>query len=531
MKNAAIHLLVIGSLSAFGYVVGWTVRPPLNDAQPTAIQSPAPTNVTMSDTETGATQWIAELERLSASDIDPMELERMVFENIAHLSSGTFPAYLEALNTSKSKRTRSYLGMIFGMWAEVDVDAARKWAMLQSPAMKRYYIGNMAGAWARKDPDGVMDWFDSLAPKEKSDAASDFSWALTQIGMKDPRRVADWVLAQGNYLSTLEVRHAFENWAKIDTVAALQRASEIPGGERKSAAYSTIIGVWTKRDPASARQWLDKVTDQALLPTLQAAYANGINSTDARAAVNYISDLPLTKNTENMLKSAVQAWARNSPDEALGWADSLQDEHDRQRVYDAVFSALANDNPAKAAQLLISRTTDNATPTEGWRRIMDECRRKGGYKEVDRLINGLPEEFRETAATAMVRGLTSGSEPFLPLENWALTRTEGSAREAALVHSARVRYQRDGEAVADWLKALPDGASRERAAAAAARAAFYHDADVGVRIAFIMKERRDAVALISERVSYWKDRAEAKKWVRQTNAFTAEEMKEFFSIE
>lgn len=192
----------------------------------------------------------------------------------------------------------------------------------------------------------------------------------------------------------------FSQWAEVDPLSALAHADIM--GRAGISVKPTVLQSWASQDPRSAAQFLkDNPRGFAMMGMLGGGRGMGAPGTIA---------------TE---------WARQDPEAAFAWAKGLEG-RDAEGALVHVIKQVASDDPAAAIQMAAGLDTE-----------------------------------AKTAAYASI-ALEWGKEDWSAMESWA-RGLPADQRDEALAQGLEGLAQRDPEAAAQNLLALPEGEVKDGA--------------------------------------------------------------------
>ncbi len=196
----------------------------------------------------------------------------------------------------------------------------------------------------------------------------------------------------------------------------------------------TIAKEWARQDPQAALGWAQTLADQQ-----QAGAYSGvletIAATDPQEAATLALGLKAGNARNDILAKIAQSWARQSPLKALAWTSTLIP-NARGHATSRALESWSKTHPEKAAQYL----DENPNP-----------------KYLKIIANQWSE--RDPEATA----------------NWISSKTESPQRNSALADTLWHWTTQTPKAATAWIEALPAGNSRDQAIAGLAVAAVEFD--------------------------------------------------------
>ena len=334
------------------------------------------------------------------------------------------------------------LGVLFARWAELDPEAASKYANLLPRSASPYMMRRTAvTAWAEKDFAGALDWALGLEKAEgKNETLSVLSGALAKT---DP--AAAIKLIKENF-SARDTPNAYDNvfsiWAETDFAGALSAAQEIPDLEQRSRVLQATLNKRAETDP---RQVLDFARSAKQTNVRWSASSVALRrwlDSDATAAREYVLSLPTGEMRGMQIREVVQDLTRRDPREALRWIDQVT-AGDREDAMSALFAAWA--------------TKDSKGAIEAARALPDG---RSQEKAIAQLIPNLIESERATAIE-LLNELPSGQDRENALNQvtyrWARTDPAGAA-EWYLANSSENQRNALFQVMGEWSRNDPEAA-------------------------------------------------------------------------
>ncbi len=178
---------------------------------------------------------------------------------------------------------------LFQWWAQVDSESA--WANARSRSVK--LAGSVIQSTLERDPWQAHRWVASLAPEE---ANSVVSW-----------------------------KDLFGRLAKQSVPRALDLAKELTNPLAKQEALRAVLGEEAKAFPENAMDHAGTISNTSIRENVMEAIARQWLQTDRTAAWEVIEKMEPSLKKLALVKQAGLAWARQSPEEAAAWAETLTD--------------------------------------------------------------------------------------------------------------------------------------------------------------------------------------------------------------
>ncbi|MFD0894607.1 hypothetical protein KBB96_05695 [Luteolibacter ambystomatis] len=140
--------------------------------------------------------------------------------------------------------------------ANLDMDQATTWAASLADAdTRRSVAGTLSDAWARTDVNAAKAWVDSLPPEMKVRGVEGVSRYYAQ---SDPVAAASWLTSMGNGPEVDRAKSIYvEETFRGSPQTSLDFVSKVADKGSRDRLYWRFTTEWARRDPASARQWVN----------------------------------------------------------------------------------------------------------------------------------------------------------------------------------------------------------------------------------------------------------------------------------
>ena len=230
-----------------------------------------------------------------------------------------------------------------------------------------------------------------------------------------------------------------------------KRIEDLPWSERLLASY-LLFSRWGEEDPRGALAHADQMGfgGRFVKPTVLQAWAGE----DPEGAAQYFTDnkkefegggFGRRGGGQSPAEGIAKEWARKDPAAALAWSQGL-DGRDARRSIEAVFSQVAQDNPAQAAEMLAG-----ASLGEGREGAVEQIARNYGKLDpeaADAWIASLPEGERAEATREMIGGLASQDVAAAASKALSLS---GDSRDGAIADVAGQMSRENPAGALEWL--------------------------------------------------------------------------------
>ena len=305
--------------------------------------------------------------------------------------------------------------------------------------------------WAQEDPDAAFASLDSMDFKQKG---ADPHIILASLASLDPKRAAAWLEDPDNqlvhfpWMGHILAGTVAKEWVRQDPDAALAWAATVPDNQRLGA-YTGVLGTLATTDPKRA-----------------SALATNLEPGGAR---------------NHIIGEIAKTWARNAPDAALSWAQSLEGD-ERHRAMGEALGTWAQTKPAETASYL-SQIADN--------------------EDIDRYLPKVAGNWAPQAPEKAAQ--------------WIATQAEGNGKNEAMSSVMWNWTTRDPEAAGTWLADQPASRSRDQGITGLAKAAFGFDPESALNWATEISNQKLRRQSIDLGVREWRktNPEAAREWADQ----------------
>jgi hypothetical protein len=234
-----------------------------------------------------------------------------------------------------------------------------------------------------------------------------------------------------------------------------RKLENLPMNERIMASF-LLFGRWGESDPTAAMAFAGTMgfTGMFVRPTILQSWA----SVDPSNAAKYYAANPREFAAMGMMGGGrgpmggqggasiiAGEWAKQDPASALAWANALTTE--KNQALEAVVGEVAKSDPAKASEMLASRSADGL---DGAYRTVAARYGAMDFTEAQAWIRTLPAAEQAEALASAIGGL-SNNDPEAAAKQ-VLAMEEGDARNRAVNDVVEDLARLDPQAAADFLK-------------------------------------------------------------------------------
>ncbi|MEM0897633.1 MAG: hypothetical protein AAGJ79_12200 [Verrucomicrobiota bacterium] len=195
---------------------------------------------------------------------------------------------------------------------------------------RRGMLASLGSAWAAKDKDGFHSWVQSL---------------------EDPRDVQA-ALAECAHIVT------------DDPVKFLQLTDNLPRSQKKNI-YEQFVRRWAQKDPKATNDWVNSIEDPLLRNDARKQVISTLSYQNPELAVEFIKGMDDSSEIlEDYAPYLGRHWAGSSPQDALAWAEGLENHSLRTRTLRDILSAVASNDPETAIAYIDGNLTKPSERTE-----------------------------------------------------------------------------------------------------------------------------------------------------------------------
>lgn len=243
----------------------------------------------------------------------------------------------------------------------------------------------------------------------------------------------------------------YQNLTPDQLEAEAAKLENLPMNERIMASI-LLFGRWAETDPKAAMAYSDKMGMGGMFvkPTILQSWA----SVDPENAAKYYAENPREFQMMGMgmggrggsgASVIASEWAKNDPQAAMAWAQSLQG-RDKTQATTSVVRELASTDPEKAVSL--ANGLDGEAQKDAYASIASQWGAKD-FNAAETWIKSLPAD-QQQAALAEAIGSLANSDPQAASQKIASITDEDSKRRA-ISDTVDAWSRQDPQAAATWL--------------------------------------------------------------------------------
>lgn len=254
-----------------------------------------------------------------------------------------------------------------------------------------------------------------------------------------------------------------EQWIAQNPGAAAAWVKQLPDGEFRETAGTSLCQAWAAKDPAAAAAWMGQNLTGSKLQGALGAVASAWGQSDPLAVVDWVAGLKDDSDRKVGERALAGIWGASNPAIAADWLLQLPLDHQGTALQGLLTGWTATD-PAAAAAWLQGALVDNPQlPTTSAAILVSSWVAKDP-SAVSKWLNVLPEgPFYQTAALAFSQS-AADSAPKDALM-WGRSLADANSRKQAVSHVIDTWMENDWKgfvtALPKELEATSDPALRE----------------------------------------------------------------------
>jgi hypothetical protein len=177
-----------------------------------------------------------------------------------------------------------------------------------------------AGAWANSLPPGVL-----------RDVA--YSGIARHLAAEDAKAAVAWCLyIEDSTIMHNTLTHMMPAWIQAEPEQAANWVDALPAGSQKDAVLRGLIATVVNRDPQTASLWAEGIDSPSERRSAVARVAAQWAQTDPGRTADWIDGMPVSVRDWACKDIATVLLQRRRLDEALTWANGIQDDRLRENI-------------------------------------------------------------------------------------------------------------------------------------------------------------------------------------------------------
>jgi hypothetical protein len=261
--------------------------------------------------------------RMAQWEVTPMpEADQIEQELEAMLTDENAAAIAQELPT---KFLKTYLGLkVQERWASVDRQAAVHWLASQ-PNPTAYQVNAVIDNWVVQDKESLLGYINRLPAGEWRDKVL-ASAGEDALNNQDPDTAFSLVrsMPPGDKQTGLMEKAIFA-WSQWNPQASVEQINQLPDPDLQEKLVLDVAFGYATTDPAPAANWVIQSFDQGefLDRGLQGVIGIWVDQHKATDAAAWVASLPSGATQQNALKSLIDVWAKDNPQEVRNWVNNL----------------------------------------------------------------------------------------------------------------------------------------------------------------------------------------------------------------
>lgn len=253
-----------------------------------------------------------------------------------------------ALQLNGTKRMTEMASAV-SRWAAQDPKAALARIMhLEDPNERNGMLRIAIGSYSAQDPKGALDWLQSNLPGNSQLQLQVLdAMARLNVGQALPL-VEDFVRRTGQ---TRALSGIIGIWARRDPQQAIDYVQSL-GSEDKRPLYESLAFSYMQSDPVGALNWILSLGPR--YEAIKTGLQGQINVENVSAAEQALQDVTDPDTRDALIKGIANYKAGNDPLAALQWLDENADGKAYLDAYRNVLATYSASHPSQAADLLDS---------------------------------------------------------------------------------------------------------------------------------------------------------------------------------
>lgn len=288
----------------------------------------------------------------AVAEIAPLFGERIQddeFQTLAEHSPAAAAALLDRLSDDHPNGDGWTLTLA-ALWGKNDAPAALKWIETMSNNRRRVTaLENIVSTYGNlhlQATSGVIGRLPSGEDRTRLAGILAIHWMR-----ESPEGASRWALQLNDPTATAELlKNTLPAWVEQSPDRAGQFILSLPAALRsQSDVLGALICTWMEKDPAAARTWVNRLTDESMWVTTLAQIAPQLTGPELQSAMSFGSSLPDTQDKDTLLGALAARWGQFSPAEAATFAVALPNEGTRLSTLSRILATWSQQSPLDAA--------------------------------------------------------------------------------------------------------------------------------------------------------------------------------------
>ncbi len=349
---------------------------------------------------------------------------------------------------------------VFDNWAETDPVTAAKMALtVTKPAERREALKIVGQEWAERDPKAVLDW---LGRTELSSYEREImrNSAINAYAKRDAKAAMELIAGMDSTTRNRALPSVVRELIEEDPSAAVDWIRNEPDGFAKYRAINETTWVFANEAPELAIE-LAKEIPEMKDNALRSAFST-LASRDLDIALEMSQEWADDSQYSRIMREIASGYGRENPEEALKWANTL-DDNVRSSAISSVVSRLANNDPTLALEHLdgLGLAQDDPIYNNAMQNIASNWASQDPVSAAE-WLDTLPDSQVRNSAVGDIADRWARIDPVSASE-WIGTLDEGPGRDSAASRLVNRIQREDPEMAAAWASSIGDENMRNNA--------------------------------------------------------------------
>ncbi|MEM6885718.1 MAG: hypothetical protein AAF571_11850 [Verrucomicrobiota bacterium] len=331
-------------------------------------------------------------------------------------------------------------------WARTDPEAALMAAEALPDKVKKQALPNVVSNWARNDPEAALTW---LLAHDDAELMGNTFRNISYSDAIEPQRLFDLVVEKmpaGNSFRNT-VSQVVNRWAQKDPNAAANALLSLPPGDAFNNSAGNLIRQWSGKDPAAAFQWATSLPEGAGRNNTVRSWFNAVAADQPQLAESYYQQLDSSQQNE-VASSIASSLVNADPAAAIRFTAALTDEKIRRNAQDSIARNWARQDPQQAG--LWANSLPDGEKSRAIRNVIDSWANNNVEAAAEWLAS-IPVNPSLDEATHTLSRKLAGVDPAAAVD-WAGSITNEKTRERALYDAAREWIRNDPANGKAWVQ-------------------------------------------------------------------------------
>jgi hypothetical protein len=413
--------------------------------------------------------------------------EYKLYAAIAEMSPAEIASAITLAQSLPKTERRSLLRMLAERWAETDPQAVMAWRDTITDRALRDDVTEIACmVWARSDSQAARAAALALpAGTARDRALARVAQAL--VAQHDPAAAVSLIAHLPFGEPRNEALHAVwkSSWAGDDPTAAAAYVSELDHPTTRSFALKSLAGSLARKDASAALAWINQFSEEEFSEEEKKRAEQQLvgiwAENDPRAAAEYWADFHAIEdvwainersasyeywkesersadpNSLDMVNSIVSKWAEIDAEQALAFAQQMENEYFRDRISENVLADMTESDPLRAIDLFHQIPPSNQGST--YQAIRSKWL-KTDVAACAAWVSQLPEDMVSEADGGHIAGAWTRKDPVAAAE-WLSELPDSPMRDDGVRVFASIMHSQYPDNAVDWANTISDAELRD----------------------------------------------------------------------